>query len=137
MYSIPNDEVGVETVSEVKKKLEDISNSEFTDPNQLRAIIAPYDLNNIVLAEEQPLPPVICSKGFWTYTTTGGVLEVYPTVNSFVKKGMLVARIKDIFGSVVEEYFAPCDAMVIGRSSNPVAMNGDRIIHFGIPHEKS
>lgn len=63
--------------------------------------------------ELQPYPPIICSKGFWTYTTTGGVLEVYPTVNSFVKKGMVVARIKNIFGNVVDNYFAPCDAMVI------------------------
>jgi hypothetical protein len=46
---------------------------------------------------------------------------------------MLVARVKNIFGTVVDEYYAPCGAMVIGRSSNPVAMAGDRIIHFGVP----
>lgn len=85
-----------------------------------------------VLSFQQPHPPVICSKGFWTYCKTGGVLEVYPSVNAFCAKSMVVARIKNIFGSVIEEYFAPCDSMVIGRSSNPVAMAGDRIIHFGV-----
>lgn len=25
---------------------------------------------------------ILCSRGFWIYTQTGGVLEVYPAVNS-------------------------------------------------------
>lgn len=74
----------------------------------------------------QPNAPVLCSKGFWVYTRTGGVLEVYPTVNTFVKKGQLVARVMNIFGNTVDEYTAACDAMVIGKSSNPVASSGDR-----------
>jgi predicted deacylase len=39
-------------------------------------------------------PPnmILCSKGFWIYTTTGGVLEVYPNVNTFIKRGDLIAR---------------------------------------------
>ena len=80
----------------------------------------------------QPYPAVLCSKGFWMYTKTGGVLEVYPSVNMFVKKGMLIARILNIYGNTVDEYEAPCDGIVIGKSSNPVAMAGDRIIHFGV-----
>ncbi|KAI3654439.1 hypothetical protein MP228_001158 [Amoeboaphelidium protococcarum] len=124
------------SIVESKKKLEDISTRDTMDPSQLRSLIAPYDPNALIINEEQPLPPIVCNHGFWTYTTTGGVLEVFPSVNSFVQKGMLVAWIKDIFGNVQEEYHAPCDAMVIGRSSNPVAMSGDRIIHFGVPHQK-
>ncbi len=58
---------------------------------------------------------------------------MYPPVNTFVKRGMVVARVRSIFGSVVGEYCAPCDAMVIGKSSNPVAMMGDRVVHFGVP----
>jgi predicted deacylase len=46
------------------------------------------------------------------YTRTGGVLEVYPGVNNTVKKGDLIARIKNIFGNVVDEYFAPCAGIV-------------------------
>ncbi|KAG0166680.1 hypothetical protein DFQ30_006898 [Apophysomyces sp. BC1015] len=91
--------------------------------------------------EQVPLPgpptTILCSKGFWIYTKTGGVLEVYPAVNTSIRKGDLVARIKNIFGNVVDEYFAPCGGIVIGRSSNPVAMSGDRIIHLGVIKKKS
>ncbi|KAL1922132.1 uncharacterized protein VTP21DRAFT_10774 [Calcarisporiella thermophila] len=85
-----------------------------------------------------PLPPttVLCSKGFWIYTRTGGVLEVYPNTNTLVRKGDLIARIKNIFGNVVDEYFAPCTGVAIGRSSNPVAMAGDRILHMGVIKKK-
>lgn len=46
------------------------------------------------------------------YTKTGGVLEVYPGVNTIIKKGDLIARIKNIFGNVVDEYYAPCSGIV-------------------------
>ncbi|KAG2231303.1 hypothetical protein INT48_006414 [Thamnidium elegans] len=75
-----------------------------------------------------PPSTILCSKGFWT----GGVLEVYPGVNTIIKKGDIIARIKNIFGNVVDEYYAPCSGIVIGRSSNPVAMSGDRIVHLGL-----
>lgn len=75
---------------------------------------------------------LLCSKGFWIYTRTGGVLEVYPQVNSIIRKGDLIARIKNIFGNIVDEVLAPHHGVVIGRSSNPVAMAGDRVIHMGL-----
>ncbi|KAJ3361689.1 hypothetical protein HDU91_003798 [Kappamyces sp. JEL0680] len=75
---------------------------------------------------------ILCSRGFWMYTQTGGVLEVYPLVNSIVKKGDLIARIKNIFGNIVDEIFSTHSGVTIGRSSNPVAMAGDRILHLGI-----
>ncbi|KAG2214424.1 hypothetical protein INT47_000980, partial [Mucor saturninus] len=84
-----------------------------------------------------PPSTILCSKGFWIYTKTGGVLEVYPGVNTIIKKGDLIARIKNIFGNVVDEYYAPCSGIVIGQSSNPVAMSGDRIVHLGVIKKKS
>ncbi|KAI9287749.1 hypothetical protein BC943DRAFT_318756 [Umbelopsis sp. AD052] len=97
-----------------------------------------FKMDNAYNDELDPPPPttVLCSKGFWIYTRTGGVLEVYPGVNNTVKKGDLIARIKNIFGNVVDEYFAPCAGITIGRSSNPVAMAGDRIIHLGVIKKK-
>ncbi|KAI9203897.1 uncharacterized protein BJ171DRAFT_582667 [Polychytrium aggregatum] len=81
-----------------------------------------------------PPPPntIICSRGFWIYTKTGGVLEVYPSVNTVVRKGDLIARIKNIFGNIVDEIYSPSHGVTIGRSSNPVAMAGDRILHLGV-----
>jgi predicted deacylase len=52
-------------------------------------------------------------------------------VNTWVNKGDIVARVKDIFGNVVKDYLAEEDGVVIGRSSNPVAVAGSRIIHWG------
>ncbi|KAJ3123285.1 hypothetical protein HK100_011657 [Physocladia obscura] len=80
----------------------------------------------------QPPNTIICSRGFWIYTKTGGVLEVYPAVNTIIKKGALIARIKNIFGNIVDEIFSPSSGVTIGRSSNPVAMAGDRVLHMGV-----
>ncbi|KAJ3411296.1 hypothetical protein HDV05_002400 [Chytridiales sp. JEL 0842] len=75
---------------------------------------------------------ILCSRGFWIYTKTGGVLEVYPAVNTIVRKGDLIARIKNIFGNIVDEIYSPSHGVTIGRSSNPVAMAGDRVLHLGV-----
>jgi predicted deacylase/environmental stress-induced protein Ves len=90
--------------------------------------------NDFDREEEVCTQPLICSRGYWVYTTTGGLLEVYPGVNTLVKKGDLIARMKNIFGNYVQEYYAEEDGVIIGRSSNPVANTGDRIIHLGVPH---
>ncbi|KAJ3223281.1 hypothetical protein HK099_001322 [Clydaea vesicula] len=55
---------------------------------------------------------IICSKGFWIYTKTGGVLEVYPGVNTVIRKGAMIARIKNIFGNIVETIFSPASGIV-------------------------
>ncbi|KAI9256865.1 hypothetical protein EDC94DRAFT_661567 [Helicostylum pulchrum] len=88
--------------------------------------------HNAIENPSGPLNTVLCSRGFWLYTKTGGLLEVYPDVNKLVRKGEIIARIKNMFGNVVEEYFSPCTGVIIGRSSNPVAMSGDRIVHMGV-----
>ena len=91
-------------------------------------------LNMFIPESELSMPPsmILCSKGFWIYTKTGGVLEVYPSVNTIVKKGQLIARIKSIFGNVIDEIYSPNTGITIGRSSNPVAMAGSRVLHLGI-----
>jgi len=43
-----------------------------------------------------------------------------------------VARVRDIFGDLIEEYRAPEDGIVIGRSTHPVNQTGSRILHLGI-----
>ena len=48
------------------------------------------------------------------------------------KNFFLTNRIKNIFGNNVDEIYAPCSGIVIGRSSNPVAQAGDRVLHLGI-----
>ena len=88
-----------------------------------------------------------------TFAQHGGILQVLPEVASWVKKGQVYARIRNVFGAlsncceladlasilageIVHVYKATTDAIVVGKSSNPVCMSGDRLVHFGIPGGK-
>lgn len=76
-------------------------------------------------------PPVLCRSSRWLYTDHGGFLSVLPAVTDRVRKGDVVARIVDAYGDLIHEYTAPHSGIVIGRSVNPVAHTGDRILHLG------
>lgn len=82
---------------------------------------------------EPPIKPaVICSKSFWMYTDTGGILTVQPDVTDFVKAGERIATMRNIFGDMTKEYVAPQDGIIIGKSVAPVNQTGGRIVHLGI-----
>lgn len=74
---------------------------------------------------------VICSESKWIYTDKGGFLETIPSVASHVTEGEVIARMRNIFGDVIREYKAPYDGVIIGRSVNPIAQTGARIVHLG------
>jgi len=74
---------------------------------------------------------IVCRRSFWIYTDHGGVLEVLPGVTDMVKQGECIAQLTDPFGDVLRRYEAPCDGIVIGRSVNPAAYTGARILHLG------
>ncbi|MBB4080116.1 hypothetical protein GGR28_002746 [Lewinella aquimaris] len=77
-------------------------------------------------------PPVICKRSYWIYTHTGGLLTVDVDLLQEVKAGDLIATQRDVFGSLKEQYLAPEDGIVIGRSTMPVNRSGGRILHLGI-----
>jgi predicted deacylase len=76
--------------------------------------------------------PVICDRSFWIFTTRGGILNVIPEVNTWVRKGELIATVHSIFGQLIEKYEAPDDSIVIGKEIDPVASSGARIVHLGV-----
>lgn len=80
--------------------------------------------------------PVICSKSYWLFTDKGGWLDVLVDLKQKVTKGEEVAVLRNAFGDVVETYRAPEAGIVIGKSTNPVNLNGGRIIHLGIVENK-
>jgi len=82
--------------------------------------------------EEEDGETVLCKKSYWVYTDTGGIMTVHPKVTELVKKGDVIATMRNIFGDLVKEYFAPEDGIVIGRSVSPVNQTGGRILHLGI-----
>lgn len=78
------------------------------------------------------VPTVICKKSYWIYTDVGGLLRVHVDLMEEVKEGDLIASMRDVFGNLVKEYFAPEDGVVIGKSVSPVNQTGGRILHLGI-----
>lgn len=79
--------------------------------------------------------PIVCGRSYWTYTDRGGVLEVFPKLTDRLKAGERIATVRDIFGNVIREYFAPEAGIVIGYSTNPVNQTGSRIVHLGVVGE--
>ena len=78
------------------------------------------------------VPTIHCRKSYWMYTETGGLLHVHTDLLQRVKKGQLVASLRNVFGELTQEYFAPEDGVVIGKSTSPVNQSGGRILHLGV-----
>lgn len=75
---------------------------------------------------------LLCEGSYWMYTDEGGILEIFPQVGDLVQAGDLVAEIKNIFGTLTRQYFAPDPGVIIGKSIHPIAPTGGRIIHLGL-----
>ncbi len=75
---------------------------------------------------------VYCRRSFWMYMEEGGFLSLHVNLKEKLKKGQKIATVKDAFGEVLKEYFAPVDGIVIGKSTNPTNMSGGRLIHLGV-----
>ena len=82
--------------------------------------------------EPPVIPTILCNSSYWIYTDTGGLLTVHPNITDTVKKGELIGTITDIFGQIKQQYFAPEDGIVIGKSTSPVNQSGGRILHLGV-----
>ncbi len=82
--------------------------------------------------EEPDVDTVLCKSSYWIYTDTGGIMTVHPQVTDMVKKGQVIATMRNIFGDLVKEYLAPEDGIVIGKSVSPINQTGGRILHLGI-----
>ena len=86
-----------------------------------RRFIDDADLNHIMSGKpDGNVSPNLC------------LANVCRDVTDFVKKGDLIATIRNIFGDVVKEYFAPEDGIVIGKSASPINQTGGRVLHLGI-----
>ncbi|KAJ2487182.1 hypothetical protein EV174_000663 [Coemansia sp. RSA 2320] len=76
--------------------------------------------------------PVVCTRSFWIFAKSGGILTVHPDVSTWVRAGDLIATIHSVFGDLEEEYFAPQDGVIIGKHVDPVCQSGNRILHLGV-----
>ena len=82
--------------------------------------------------EELSETTVICNKSYWIYSDNGGLITIHPNVTDIVQKNEKIATLRNIFGDIVKEYYAPEKGIVIGKSVSPVNQTGGRILHLGI-----
>jgi predicted deacylase len=75
---------------------------------------------------------VVCKKSYWIYVDAGGFLEVPVALNQRLHTGDLIGILRNPFGDIIREYYAPEAGIVIGKSTNPININGGRILHLGI-----
>lgn len=76
-------------------------------------------------------PTIICDLSYWIYMEEGGLLSVHVDLLERLKKGQKIATARNVFGDIVNEYYAPEDGIVIGKSISPVNQSGGRILHLG------
>lgn len=74
----------------------------------------------------------ICERSYWVYTDMGGLLTIPVELRQQLKKGTVIAGIRNIFGHKIKDYLCPDDGIVIGKSVSPVNQSGGRILHLGI-----
>jgi len=93
-------------------------------------------LSYLKMTEDEEVHPkestILCKKSYWLFTQTGGLLQVHVDLLERVEKEQLVASLRNVFGELVQEYFAPEKGVVIGKSTSPVNQSGGRILHLGI-----
>lgn len=82
--------------------------------------------------EKSENPTVVCQRSYWIYTDVGGLLALHVDLMEEVEQGTLLASIRDIFGNMVKQYYAPEAGIVVGKSVSPVNQAGGRILHLGI-----
>ena len=75
--------------------------------------------------------PILCDSSTWLHADHGGLLRVLPRLTDRVAQGDAVATLTSMFGDHVATYVAPMDGFVIGRSVDPAADTGARIVHLG------
>lgn len=76
--------------------------------------------------------PITCKKSYWIYVQKGGLLEIPVELKQSIKKGEQIAILRNPFGEILDRYHAPEDGIVIGKSTNPINLQGGRILHLGI-----
>ena len=76
--------------------------------------------------------PIRCARSFWIHTDRGGLLRVLPELGAMVEENEVIATLHNAWGDLVRKYSAPQGGIVIGKSTNPAARAGSRVVHLGV-----
>jgi predicted deacylase len=88
------------------------------------------------IARYLPEHPVTLTRRKFLYTDRGGIVVDSAPSGTFLKKGDLVCRIVDMFGTV-KEVVAEEDMYIIAHRDNPPVDTGDRVSFVGVEWEET
>lgn len=67
----------------------------------------------------------------WVRAKRSGIVRLLVQLGDQVKTGERIGQIADVFGDDPQSLKAPFDGIVIGYTNNPIAHQGDGIVHIG------
>ena len=77
------------------------------------------------------IEPVRTSNTTWVRAPDSGILAVHCRLGERVKRGQLLGTVSDPFGTKDADVLASVSGIVIGRSTSPLAHEGDALFHLG------
>jgi predicted deacylase len=75
--------------------------------------------------------PVVARSTRWVRAGTSGIVGSKASLGSSVTEGQSLATISDPLGHEEDRVLAPFDGIVIGRTTQPLAHEGDALFHLG------
>jgi uncharacterized protein len=80
----------------------------------------------------EPQEPFVAQRSRWVRARRAGMLHLTCGLGDHVVAGQSIGVIKDTFGHSVAKLKARHAGVVIGRSLNPLVMQGDALVHIGM-----
>ena len=75
--------------------------------------------------------PQYCPSSKWLRAPMGGLVRIFKSDGSLVRKGDLLATVSDPFGDQAMDITAPFSGIIVGRAVMPVVNEGDAVFHIG------
>jgi hypothetical protein len=79
-----------------------------------------------------PSTSAVVKKTQWVRSPQSGILRLNVTLGDRVRRKQVLGSIVDVFGDTSAELLAPSRGLVIGHTQNPIANQGDAVIHLAI-----
>ncbi|NVJ59714.1 MAG: succinylglutamate desuccinylase/aspartoacylase family protein [Gammaproteobacteria bacterium] len=77
-----------------------------------------------------PIKPFIAEDSGWVRATDSGFVSHRHQLGDYVKKGDLLATVKDPFGDVIDEVVAHAEGIIIGKQNIPLVHEGEAMYHI-------
>lgn len=97
----------------------------------IRSVMRELDMIPKSTAKRFKLQPVVCKKSTWERAPIGGVFIPLVQLGKAVSKGDVLGFMADPFGVKEVPIVASHDGILIGRTNEGVADEGDALVHLG------